>query len=179
MENYNKELLKGLLGLTTLVLSSERISTANDTNKILLITIVTILASVFSSDQLINAVKDVVSGRFHINSPSGEPVLVEEAGKFLPAYYKQETESSLPDLTRREKDVLELMADGLMNKEIAKKLGVTDATVKNHVTSILRKFNAHVRTEAVVTAIKYGLIYRKKHPDYLNLPVNPAERYTN
>ena len=47
---------------------------------------------------------------------------------------------------------------GKMNKQIAKDLFISDATVKNHVTSVLRKLNATVRTEAVVIAIRQGLV---------------------
>ena len=45
-----------------------------------------------------------------------------------------------------------------MNKQIAAELGISEQTIKNHVTSILRKLNANARTEAVVVAIKQGLI---------------------
>ena len=50
------------------------------------------------------------------------------------------------------------MARGYLNKQIAKELGISEQTIKNHVTSILRKLNANARTEAVVVAIKQGLI---------------------
>ena len=50
------------------------------------------------------------------------------------------------------------MAQGWLNKQIATKLGISEQTIKNHVTSILRKLNAGARTEAVVVAIKQGLI---------------------
>ena len=56
------------------------------------------------------------------------------------------------NLTKRQKQVLELMAKGQANKEIARELGVSEHTIKIHVTAILRLFNASNRTEVVVKA---------------------------
>lgn len=61
-------------------------------------------------------------------------------------------------LTRRENEVLVLLADGLSNKEIAAKLSISEHTAKFHVNSILQKMNAQKRVEAVVRAAKLGLI---------------------
>ncbi len=62
-------------------------------------------------------------------------------------------------LTPREQQVLVRMADGLSNKEIAAELGVSGHTAKFHVNSILQKFNAQKRVEAVVRAAQQGLIH--------------------
>ena len=62
-------------------------------------------------------------------------------------------------LTPREIEVLRLLADGASNKLIAHKLGISDHTVKFHVTSILSKLNAGTRTEAVTLGIRMGLVY--------------------
>jgi DNA-binding NarL/FixJ family response regulator len=61
-------------------------------------------------------------------------------------------------LTARELDVLSLMAEGVANKTIAWRLGISEHTVKFHVASILTKLNAASRTEAVATGIRRGLI---------------------
>ncbi|PZR10834.1 MAG: helix-turn-helix transcriptional regulator [Archangium gephyra] len=61
-------------------------------------------------------------------------------------------------LTKRENEVLVLLADGLSNKEIAAKLTISEHTAKFHVNSILQKMNAQKRVEAVVRAAKLGLI---------------------
>ena len=61
-------------------------------------------------------------------------------------------------LTSREREVLLLLADGLPNKVIADRLGISDHTVKFHVASILGKLGASSRTEAVTSAIRLGLI---------------------
>jgi DNA-binding NarL/FixJ family response regulator len=61
-------------------------------------------------------------------------------------------------LTRRETQVLELMAEGLPNKAIAVELGISDQTVKFHVASISGKLGAANRTDAVRRAVRRGLI---------------------
>ncbi|MEA5598424.1 response regulator transcription factor [Rivularia sp. UHCC 0363] len=61
-------------------------------------------------------------------------------------------------LTQREQEVLELLAKGDSNEEIAKQLYVTVATVKAHLTSIFEKFKVTSRTQAIVTAIKLGVV---------------------
>jgi len=62
-------------------------------------------------------------------------------------------------LTPREIEVLRLLADGASNKMIGHKLGISDHTVKFHVTSILSKMNAGTRTEAVTLGVRMGLVY--------------------
>ena len=61
-------------------------------------------------------------------------------------------------LSNRELQVLELAAAGLSNKEIAEYLEITDQTVKNHITAILRKLNVNDRTHAVTIALSKGWI---------------------
>ena len=64
----------------------------------------------------------------------------------------------LEELTTREHEVLELLAEGLSNRSIAYKLEISEHTVKFHVNAILRKLGAQSRTEAVVRATRSGLI---------------------
>ena len=64
----------------------------------------------------------------------------------------------LEPLTPREHDVLELVAEGLSNKAIAARLGISDQTVKFHVASISAKLGATNRTDAVRRAVRRGLI---------------------
>jgi NarL family two-component system response regulator YdfI len=61
-------------------------------------------------------------------------------------------------LTRREREVLQMLAAGLANKEIAARLAISDHTVKFHVASILGKLGASTRTEAVSAGIRRGLV---------------------
>ena len=61
-------------------------------------------------------------------------------------------------LSDREMEVLTCVVKGMSNKEIAASLGISHQTVKNHVTSILRKFGVEDRTQAVVYALKRGWV---------------------
>jgi two-component system, NarL family, response regulator YdfI len=65
---------------------------------------------------------------------------------------------AVEELTPREIEVLRMMAEGLGNKEIAVRLGISDHTVKFHISSILAKVGASSRTEAVTLGIRMGLI---------------------
>ena len=65
---------------------------------------------------------------------------------------------SVESLTRREVEVLELVAQGLPNKAIAARLGISDQTVKFHLTSISGKLGAINRTDAVRRAVRRGLV---------------------
>lgn len=64
----------------------------------------------------------------------------------------------LPELTNREAETLELIAEGLSNKDIGDRLTISEKTVKNHVSNLMRKLNVNDRTQAVVLAIKNNWI---------------------
>ena len=66
--------------------------------------------------------------------------------------------AALEQLTAREVEVLRMLAEGFANKEIASRLGISDHTVKFHISSILAKLGASTRTEAVTLGIRKGLI---------------------
>ncbi len=95
-------------------------------------------------EMLVNAVKRVHAG-----------------GRYLPPTMSQALASRKPDssLSNREREVLGLMAKGKSNREIANNLGITEATVKCHVSVILGRLNASDRTQAVVIALQRGLIH--------------------
>jgi DNA-binding NarL/FixJ family response regulator len=59
-------------------------------------------------------------------------------------------------LTPREQRVLDLLAEGLANKQIARRLGISDKTVKNHVTAVLAKLGVADRTSAALLAVRGG-----------------------
>ena len=61
-------------------------------------------------------------------------------------------------LSGRERDVLGLVAEGLANKQIAYRLGISEHTVKTHVAALFAKLRAGTRAEAVVTAARAGLL---------------------
>ena len=62
------------------------------------------------------------------------------------------------ELTRREHQVVQLLTEGLSNKLIADRLGISDHTAKFHVNGVMVKLGASTRTEAVVEAIRRGLV---------------------
>lgn len=81
--------------------------------------------------------------------------------RFLPPPVARTLASRMPDsdLSGREREVLALIAGGKSNKDIAALLGITEATVKCHVSAILLRLNVNDRTEAVVAALHRGLIH--------------------
>ena len=67
--------------------------------------------------------------------------------------------STHPTLTPREIEVIELMAQGLRNKEIAPSLGISEGTVQVHIKSIFAKLNVNDRTAAVQVALRRGIVH--------------------
>jgi two-component system, NarL family, response regulator len=86
---------------------------------------------------------------------------VHRGERFLPPPVARALASRMPDsdLSAREREVLSLLANGKSNKDIASLLGITEATVKCHVSAILLRLNVSDRTEAVVTALQRGLVH--------------------
>lgn len=123
------------------------------------------------AESLVNAIRTVAEGNAFIHpkvtgkliqqlrrmeylSETGaiaEDNRIREAGvKFVP--------SEDNPLTRREAEVLRLMAEGRSNKMIGEHLFISEKTVKNHVSSILQKMDVDDRTQAVINAIKFGWV---------------------
>jgi DNA-binding NarL/FixJ family response regulator len=95
-------------------------------------------------DDLIRVIREVHSGRRAI-PPEIAAVLEQRA--------------SQPTLTFRESQVLELLATGKRNKEIAAALGISGDTASAHIKSIFQKFNVHDRTAALAEALRRGIIH--------------------
>ena len=83
-----------------------------------------------------------------------DPSVAPSAFSLLP----RSTDSPAIELTPRELEVLQLLAEGLSNKEIARGLGVSEHTAKFHINAIMGKLGVQSRTEAVVRATRIGLI---------------------
>lgn len=105
-----------------------------------------------SPEQLVAALQAVASGLIVLHPAHAGEAL--PAGLAAPRAPDELAES----LTRREAEVLQMLAAGLSNKEIASRLGISDHTVKFHVASILGKLGAGSRTEAVSLGIRRGLV---------------------
>ncbi|MBX3158734.1 MAG: response regulator transcription factor [Deltaproteobacteria bacterium] len=75
-----------------------------------------------------------------------------------PAHHTSKEPKGRGELTERERQVVQLLAEGLSNKLIADRLGISDHTAKFHVNGVMMKLGASTRTEAVVEAMRRGLI---------------------
>jgi DNA-binding NarL/FixJ family response regulator len=86
---------------------------------------------------------------------------VHAGGRFLPSPVTRALEARTPssDLSAREREVLQLLARGESNKTIALHLGISEATVKCHVSVILLRLQVEDRTQAVVAALQRGLVH--------------------
>lgn len=88
----------------------------------------------------------------------GLATMDREMGSLLAPNKSRSPTEPLASLTPRELEVLQLLAEGLTNKEISYRLGISEHTVKFHVNAILGKLDAQSRTEAVTQAMRLGLI---------------------
>lgn len=104
-----------------------------------------------SFDTLKKAIFKVYSGDKYIE-PNMMPLLNANMQE------KSNVKKKISELTRREIDVLKMIASGSFNKEIASTLNISERTVKNHVSNIFKKIEVSDRTQAAVFAIKNGII---------------------
>lgn len=105
------------------------------------------------ADGLIKAIKDVNDGKTYIQ-PSIASILVEELND---KDKKDSNYEKIESLTKREYEVLILVAEGLNNKEIANKLFISEKTVKNHVSNIFKKIKVNDRIQAAIFAFKNNI----------------------
>lgn len=103
------------------------------------------------SAELKRAIRAIMDGETYIQ-PSLIPALNAKRLE------RNEDEEKIDSLTRRELEVLKLLAIGLYNKEVAEKLEISERTVKNHVSNIFKKLEVTDRTQAAVFAIRNNLI---------------------
>ncbi len=89
---------------------------------------------------------------------------VFKGSKVFPVGVKDENitkaykDDEIEELSNREYQVLELLAQGMSNKELARELYISEKTVKNHVSNILKKLSVNDRTQAVILGLKKGLV---------------------
>jgi len=115
-----------------------------------------------TSETLIEAILGVMRGESQIDPSVARKVL----GEFQrlatqsppPAAQGPRDGLIIEPLTPREEEVLQLLVEGLSNREIGQQLHLTEGTVKNYVSAVIAKLQANDRTHAVVTALRHGLV---------------------
>ncbi len=103
------------------------------------------------SEELAQAIQAVHKGYIQLGPGIGQKVMTQ-----IPAAAPKPS-PALEQLTPREREILQAIAKGLSNKEIARNLYISEKTVKNHVTSILSQLNLRDRTKAAIFANSLGL----------------------
>ena len=120
-----------------------------------------------SPDELTNAIRGVHRGESQLDPAIARKVMDEFRRMSAPLQSNAEIHHSttahadqppIEALTEREMDVLNLIAQGLSNKDIAGTLYLSEGTVKNYVSTIMAKFHANDRTQVVVRALKEGIV---------------------
>lgn len=112
-------------------------------------------------DTLVSIIRDVNQGYFVINE---ERMTYDEMEIWMNERVAAATgpyadaDGQLMPLSPREMEILELVTQGMINKRIAHKLGISQQTVKNHMTSILKKLNVDDRTQAAIIALRRGWV---------------------
>ena len=96
---------------------------------------------------ILRAIQEVCSG--------GAP-MTPEIARLIVQSYQTPSASSIQELSRREREILELLSEGLANKEIAARLGISTETVRTHLGHIYEKLHVQGRTEAVTKFLKAG-----------------------
>ena len=110
-------------------------------------------------DELAKSIRQVYAGKVELHPDVAGLLLEQIANPEDSATERNAT--PFDELTAREREVLQLIASGFTNKEIAAALFITEKTVKTHVSHILEKLGLSDRTQAAILAVKHGLI---SHP---------------
>lgn len=114
-----------------------------------------------TGEMLAEAIRGVVRGESQLDPTVARKVLVEFqrlAGTSAPRTPRPRDEAAMEPLTPREEEVLALLVEGLSNKEISNRLHLTEGTVRNHVSRVIAKLQANDRTQAVIAALRRGLV---------------------
>ncbi len=113
-------------------------------------------------DELIAIIRDVAAGFYVVGderlSERDFKSWISATVEAATGPYAIDPEDHFVPLSPREMEILQFVVKGLSNKEIAKVLRISHQTVKNHMTSILKKLNVQDRTQAAVTALRYGWV---------------------
>jgi len=127
---------------------------------------VAFLSKDIDADDLAYVLRRVKRGEYPINdSLLSRPNSARQVLQLFQSYALKDMESLMAPLSQREVEILKYVAEGNPNKGIAVVLDISEQTVKNHITSIMRKLNANDRTHAVVLAMRNGWINLDEAPD--------------
>src|SRR6202140_1934446 len=129
------------------------VSDARSISRLLRSGVRAILSRESEPDDVLSAIFAVYDGLVLLSMPTAESLAAVFGGQPL-----QVEDELSEEITSRETDVLRMLAEGLVNKEIAARLGISEHTVKFNISSILDKLGASTRTEAVTLGIRRGLI---------------------
>jgi NarL family two-component system response regulator YdfI len=129
------------------------VSDARSISRLLRSGVRAILSRESEPDDVLSAIFAVYDGLVLLSMPAAESLAAVFGGQPL-----QVEDELSEEITSRETDVLRMLAEGLVNKDIAARLGISEHTVKFHISSILDKLGASTRTEAVTQGIRRGLI---------------------
>jgi DNA-binding NarL/FixJ family response regulator len=94
-------------------------------------------------EDLVRAIRAAQSGEFYVDPALSSTIVLEEGDRTL---------------TARQREILQMLADGMQTEAVAKRLGLSTETVRTHTKRILAKLHADTRTQAVAIAIRNGLI---------------------
>ncbi len=112
-----------------------------------------------SRQAFVEALRDVLSGRVYLPTSVVGPQAVGLSGAAVGAGIRPVSDPASLGLTPREFEVLGWLVQGLCNKEIARKLGIEEQTVKNHLRPIFQKFAVARRTELLVKVFEMGIVF--------------------
>ena len=131
-----------------------------------------------TTEELVKTIRHASHGEYPINdSLAARPKVAEHVLRQFQNLVSmgKGMEAIAAPLTARETQILNYIAKGNSNKRIAYILQISEQTIKNHVSAILRKLNANDRAHAVVLAIRHGWISIEEKPSATNLPPETLE----
>jgi len=137
-----------------------------------------LMLTAFDGDADIRKAFDAGAQGYVLKSSSGEKLIpalraVAAGEKWIPqeVAHRLSSRNSYENLTARELEVLQQIAKGLANKQIADHFGITESTVKTHLKNILAKLRVADRTEALSVSIQRGIIHLCSRPEHDPKPI--------
>jgi len=111
-----------------------------------------------SEEDLLAAIRKIQSGRSYVS-----PFLAEDLTDDMISFFRKEKKNLFQELTRREREILQLVVDGYTSKQMADKLGLSPRTVDHHRSNLLRKFGMNNSVDLVNFAVRNGFAVPAKY----------------